>query len=129
VLDRRLLELDLVRARYGQVNSDPECTWLEVMSFPVPAGWSRTECWIGILIPPGYPVTPPDNFYMDDNVVLASGGQPGNASVGQVFIGRQCRVFSYHVEPGTWRPSAEAARGHNLMTFLAGVYGRLAEAN
>jgi Prokaryotic E2 family E len=129
LLARRQRELDLVRGRYGEVLADVDLTWLEVVRFPIPPGWTTSVGRVVVLIPPGYPATPPDNFYLEDAISLANGGVVGNASPGQVVLGRPWRLFSYHVEPGTWRPYAEAEKGHNLLTYLAGVEGRLMEAS
>lgn len=129
MLERRLRELELVRGRYGEVVTDSEVTWVEVARFPIPAGWTANVGRVVILIPPGYPLTPPDNFYLDDTIALENGGIVGNASPSQPLRGETWRLFSYHVEPNTWRPSAEAEQGHNLLTYLAGVEGRLMEAS
>jgi hypothetical protein len=82
-----------------------------------------------ILIPPGYPITPPDNFYTDNELRLSSGALPGNSNANTIQLERPWLQFSYHVESADWQPNSDLLQGHNLMTFLQGVAIRLSEAN
>jgi hypothetical protein len=122
-------ELKLVETRYGELEIGPNCDWFVIKRWRLGAGWNKNETPVLILIPPGYAVTPPDNFYTDNDLFLSSGGEPGNTSRGQTHAGRLWRQFSYHVEAGDWQPHADPLHGHNLLTFLAGVAKRLAEPN
>ena len=122
-------EVKLVEARYGELEIGPNLDWFIIKRWMLGAGWSKTGIAVLILIPPGYAVTPPDNFYTDDDLFLSGGGEPGSTTRGQTHAGRVWRQFSYHVEAGDWQPHADPIRGHNLLTFLAGVAKRLAEAN
>jgi hypothetical protein len=128
VIERRQQELELLREAYGAVQADPEITWVTISNFPLPEGWSHTTAKVMVLVPAGYPVTPPDNFYLEPGVTLARGVQPGNASPGQSVNGSPWTTFSYHVEPGTWHPSAQIGRGHDLFTYCQGITARLREA-
>ena len=93
---------------------------------PLPQGWSAEETPLLVLIPAGYPTTPPDNFYVRNDLTLAGGGEPGNAPKDQPQRNTTWRMFSWHVDE-TWQPSAAPARGDNLLTFLAGCEQRLSE--
>lgn len=120
-------EVDLVRHQYGAAEFDSAHGALLIPEFPLPSGWNRSETWVLILVPPGYPTTPPDNFYTDPGLRLASGSPPSNTSAGQRHAGRSCLMFSYHLESGDWWPGPEPDDGHNLLTFLAGVARRFEE--
>ena len=128
MVERKRQELELLRQKYGEVDSDAEVTWIRVLSFPLPPGWSHPVCQLIVTLPPGYPVTPPDNFYLEHGVTLASGAPPGNSSAGQPLNGSTWTIFSYHVEPATWRASSEIGHGHNLITYFEGIDNRLREA-
>jgi len=127
--DRLKHEMALVQARYGELEMSVSLDWFIIQRWRLGAGWNKEETPVLILIPPGHPVTPPDNFYTDNDLALSGGGEPGNSGRDQQHAGRKWRQFSFHVEAGDWQPHADPLQGHNLLTFLAGVGNRLAEAN
>ena len=130
MLERRHKELELVEAQYGELERAPDLSWFAIRRLPLPAGWSKIETSLLILLEPGYPETPPDNFYTDADLTLAGGGEPDAASGMLEHADQRWRVFSWHFEDTTeWQPHAELERGHNLLTYLLGVQQRLAEAN
>lgn len=101
-----------------------------ILRFTLVSGWSKTETAILVLLPPGYPETPPDNFHTDPDLTLEGGAEPGNATGMIDHAGLRWRQFSWHFEDTQeWQSHAEVERGHNLLTFLLGVQQRLAEAN
>jgi hypothetical protein len=122
-------ELELVEQRYGPLEIDEHLQWIVIPEYPLTGGWNRDTTWILILLPAGYPTTPPDNFYVDPELRLANGAQPSNTSGTQEHASRTCLLFSYHVESGEWQPEADLEQGHNLLTYLDGVAKRLSEAN
>lgn len=128
-MDRLKLEFDHIRAQHGEIEAAPDFSWFIIPGWSLVSGWNKTSTAVLILVPLGYPTTPPDNFYTDDNLRLSSGQLPSNASAGQSQVGRQWLQFSYHLEEGDWQPKADFLDGHNLLTFLIGVGRRLAEAN
>ena len=122
-------ELNLVRQKYGNIEVPQGGEWFIVKQWTLPPGWHKPSIRVLVLLPPGYPPSPPDNFYTDNDVRLANGGPPASTSANQVKAGQQWLQFSYHVDPAMWRPHADVRRGHNLLTYLDGVGGRLIEAN
>ncbi len=80
MLVRRQRELELVRQRYGELEQPDDCSWFVIRRWPLPAGWSKAETALLVLIPPGYPETPPDSFYTDVGLTLPGGGEPANAA-------------------------------------------------
>jgi hypothetical protein len=129
MIERRKNELALIEAEFGEIEIGVNLDWVIIKHWLLPEGWNKSETQVLVLIPPGYSVTPPDNFYTDNDLRLTDSRMPGNASANQPHLGRQWIQFSFHVEGGDWKPSAELLEGHNLMTFLEGVRGRLAEVS
>jgi hypothetical protein len=129
VIERRKIELALVEAKYGELEVGPNHDWFVVKRWKLVPGWNKAETQVLVLLPPGYPTTPADNFHTDADLRLANGSQPGSASSTYSHNGRQWSQFSYHVESGDWKPHADPLLGHNLLTFLEGVGKRLSEAN
>lgn len=127
--DRIRRELELVRQRFGELVVDPNLDWFVVCSMPLSGAWAKSSSRVLVLFPGGYPTTPPDNFYTDPDLRLATGALPGNVSENQQVAGATWLQFSYHVESADWRPEQDPADGHNLVTFLEGVRRRLEEPN
>jgi len=129
MIERRKEELRLVEAKYGELEVGPNFEWFSIKRWRLGAGWNVTDTPVLVLFPPGYPVTPPDNFYTRNDLSLAAGGEPGSTSRHITQAGRTWRQFSWHVEAGDWKPHAEIVKGHNMLTFLEGVGRRLSEAS
>ena len=128
--ERIAQELALVRARYGDVDHDPELTWFVIRKFPMPPGWSTDVTRLLILLPAGYPTTPPDNFYTHIDLRLANGGVAGNSSDANPLPDEPCLMFSFHVEDEhQWQANDDLTRGHTLLDYLDGVEARLQEAS
>jgi len=129
LLDRRRQEIELLRNKYGPLTYGESLDWVRFNEFPLSPGWNRIATSLLVFIPPGYPVTPPDNFYVASGLRTASENMPSNYSEGHSHLGEQWGQFSYHVETGEWRPAVNSFEGDNLLTFMLGVERRLKEAN
>ena len=123
--ERLKRELVLAAAVYGELEVAPDLRWFIIKKWLLVPGWNKEQTRVLILIPPGYAVIPPDNFYTDSDLAVKGGAQPGNTSAAQPISGQQWLQFSYHVEASDWQPE----NGHNLLTFLGGVDRRLTEAS
>src|SRR5262245_12842765 len=97
--DRIRREVALVKSAHGEVDVDPDLRWLVIRRWPLVAGWSKESTRLLVLIPSGYPVTAPDNFFTDPDLRLEGGGMPGNASEARQ-LEQAWLVFSYHLEGG-----------------------------
>src|SRR6266571_5933046 len=97
-------ELELVERELGELELGPSLDWFVVKRLPLGAGWNKAATQVLVLLPGGYPTTPPDNFYADPDLRLAGGAVPGNVSPDQQAVGRTWLLFSYHVESGDWQP-------------------------
>lgn len=122
-------ELELVVRSFGELAASPDLDWFVLNNLPLGQGWSKRTTRLLVLLPGGYPTTPPDNFYADADLRLASGGMPGSANPDQQAAGGSWLMFSYHVETADWTPAPNPEEGHNLVTFLDGVHSRLKEPN
>ncbi len=128
-VERIQQEVDMLNGDWCDIAVDQDLRWLVLENVPLPAGWNMSHTWVLILIPPGYPTTPPDNFYTDPALRLADGQQPAKTNLEQRQAERRCLMFSVHVEKGDWNPGASPADGHNLATFVSAALKRLAEVD
>lgn len=122
-------EIELLRRAGWTVEVGLGFQWIIVKAIPLPEGWNQADTDVLIKMRPGYPTTPPDNFYADGSLRLAEGDKPGNAPREETIDGQSWLLFSYHVEGGSWSPHAQVEEGHNLLTYLNAVIGRLGEAD
>ena len=130
MMARRKQEIDLLQAKYGEIEEGPNLAYVLFKQFKLPEGWDRKFTEVLVLIPAGYPMTPPDNFYVPQGLRLKNGATPSNYSEGQTQIGRQWGVFSVHIQNETWIPSSDLLEGDNLLTFMIVVVEkRLREIN
>jgi hypothetical protein len=95
----------------------------------LPAGWSHDRTDVLVAIPPNYPGGQPDNVCARPDLTLKDDRVPGNTQGIQNHAFRQWLQFSYHVEPGDWRPSASPSAGSNLVEYLTGALTRFDEAS
>lgn len=124
-LERRQQEIEFLRRKYGTVEHGLNFDWVLFNEFPLPPGWNRQTTELLVIIPPGYPTTPPDNFYVRNGLKLADGRMPSNYSENQTLLGTSWGQFSFHAQG--WNPSSDFKEGDNLTTFTIAVERRLQE--
>jgi hypothetical protein len=95
----------------------------------LPAGWSHERTHVAFIYPTNYPAGCPDNVLTRADLRLANGQQPGNNQGVHIYAGRQWLQLSWHIDADAWRPSATAAEGTNLVTYLIGALTRFDEAS
>ena len=127
MLERRKQEFELIRQKYGDIEIGPDMEWVLIKRYVLVPGWNKPEIAILQIIRPGYPKTPPDNFFTDSDLRLANGALPNRATPSNQ-LGREWLQFSYHIRDG-WKAHADLLQGHNLLTFLIGVEQRLSEVD
>jgi Prokaryotic E2 family E len=122
-------ELQLIAARYGEVESDQQDgAWVYVPEFPLPPGWSQDVVDVLIDIPygnPGYPRVPPEWFWID-KALTASDGRPINhfftqdssSYTDRQYLEKGWGHFCVHVT--AWRPAGglRLTEGHTLLSYL-----------
>ena len=126
-LERREREFELLKQKYGELEHGENLDWVQFKRFPMPPGWNREATELLVVIPPGYPATPPDNFFVRDGLRTAGGAAPGNYSEGQSVLGGTWAQFSYHAKE--WNPAPDPNVGDSILTFMIGVEARLREGN
>jgi hypothetical protein len=91
-----------------------------IPNFILPKGWNRVETTIRFLALANYPFANPDCFWADENLRLASGGEPENSASNAVPETRlgNLRWFSWHVQ-NNWNPSRDT-----LLSWIACIAGR-----
>ena len=129
MLERRLKEIDLLRKKYGELEHGANIEWVIFKSFKLSSGWNCEVTRLLIIVPPGYPMTPPDNFYVEPRLKLASGSGVANYSEPVSQLEQTWGQFSYHVDSSDWKATEDILSGHNLLTFMLGVEKRLSELN
>ena len=126
--ERLKQEIELVKKMYESVETDPECMWVIIKNIPLPHGWNCDQVDILIKIPSGYPATAPDNFSAESKLRLENGGRPNRAKNDEAVGGRDWIMFSFHFDSAEeWQPDADIEKGHNLLTYIEGIKGRLSE--
>ena len=126
-IERLRRELELLRKRYPRIEHGADLDWFRIGDFPLPQGWNRKSTDILVIVPPAYPATPPDNFFVTPGLCTASGAPPGNYSENQSVLGVTWAQFSFHADG--WSPTDDPLEGDSLATFMFAVERRLGEAN
>ena len=62
--DRLSSEFQLLCRRYGEMEHGENRDWVMFREFPLSPGWNVETTELLVVIPPGYPTTPPDNFFV-----------------------------------------------------------------
>jgi len=78
-----------------------------------PGRFDQAATDVLVKIPPGYPVTPLDMFWVCPPVRTAAGAIPPAADNYETHEGRTWQRFSRHLAGGAWRPGIDSLR-----TFL-----------
>lgn len=120
-------ELELLRKAYP--NAVYKDGWVMIADYPLPPGWSVAVTDVAFFIRPGYPGTHPYGIFVSEG--LTHSGQPPNnytcpSDPQPPFAGRW-GMFSWQPDDGVWSPAAEPAKGHNLLTWVAGFKKRFLE--
>ena len=124
--DRVRAEVDAMLSKFPACQHGERWDWVLVPEYGVPDGrFNKQRTKLLFIIPPGYPTTGPDDFFVDGDLRLKDGrtaegfNQGPNSSSGAAPIAGEWGWFSWH--PVSWRPAATIDGGDNLMTFLRGV--------
>jgi len=116
----------LVKPRYAEVQYGEAFDWVLIPAYPLETGmFNQATTKLLVRVPPGYPNTAPDDFFVDASLRLANGdpvpglNQGSNSSSGAAPVEGEWGWFSWH--PKEWRPAAKIGEGDNLLTFLRGA--------
>ncbi len=120
-------EIDLLKQKFTDLQSGQELNWVLIPEYPLPGLYNKSFTRLLWIIPPGYPQTAPDDFFVDGDLKLKNGNNPSsfnigpNSSSGPAPVPGNWGWFSWHPENEKWRPAAEIEKGDNLLTFLRAV--------
>jgi hypothetical protein len=126
--ERLRVELEQLRVRHPDLRFVAEGRWVQLPAYPVADEWTPSPMPVAFSVPIGYPGTPPDNFCVPAEARY--GGQTpnnwGQPSMPPPFPGSWMQ-FSWHVEAGDWKVTADPRTGGNLVVWVAGFAGRFRE--
>jgi hypothetical protein len=128
MITQRESEITLLKKKYGELEFGEYIDWILFKNIKIPGGWNMNQIDLLIVVPAGYPVTPPDNFYVPVGFRLSSGNTPANYSEPVQYLSKNWGQFSYHLE-GNWCPKNDITSGDNLQSFMLRVFDRLGELN
>jgi hypothetical protein len=142
-LRRIQYEVALAALRYSRTHSadfdDEAGSWVMIKDFPLPEGYNYETTDILVLLPPNYPQTPPDWFYVDDNLRLADGRRPSHVFYQQTTHDPNTRLVNRAEEKPpqmkgwtgcclhirSWQPAANPVEGHSLLSVCELIRGAL----
>lgn len=87
--------------------------YLVVPDFPLPGHWSQARVTLMVVLPNGYPMAPPDMFWVDPYLRLPNGAEAAGAQCVETHLGRQWQRFSWHYTDGqAWNPARSSLLSH-----------------
>jgi hypothetical protein len=126
--ERVIEEVKALQEKYPNLQHGANYDWVMIPNYRLPDGWNLKTTRLLFLIPNTYPLTPPDNFYVDSGIRRKDGGMPSGYTEGQsVAVPGRWSQFSWHSE--VWKPGPTSSGGDNLITFVRSVGVRLREVN
>ncbi len=126
---RELEEIELLRGHFPGLEYVEAGGWVRLPDVQRPSGWTPPVSDVAFQIPVGFPGTPPYGFCVPagirhNGVLPSSYAEP--AAPLPPFPGAWGK-FSWTHDGADWRPTANAAEGSNLVTWVRGIGVRLAE--
>jgi len=139
-IQRIAYEVALAASRYSHTKSaefdDEDGSWVVIKDFPLPPGYNYERTDVLVLLPPNYPQTPPDWFYVDDNLRLANGAEPDHVFYNDTLYDPNDELFGsappqmrgwtaccLHIR--SWKPAANPLNGHSLLSVCELIRGAL----
>jgi len=121
--NRMRSEIEFLRGKYPDLSHGAQFEWILIPQFPLPQNrFNQDHTQFLINIPPAYPATGPDNFFVERSIRLKNEGVPpglnlnNNSSSGPARVPGNWAWFSWH--PKVWHPKAKTSEGDNLYTFI-----------
>lgn len=97
--------------------------FLVVPDYPLPEGLSPRSVQLLVKLPPAFPDAAPDMFWLSPQIRTPAGTTPQGTSI-ENLLGAQWQRFSWHLNPGVWRPGISTLRD-----FMRCVRARLEKRN
>jgi len=124
-IEEFIIEVELLRLRYGEVGFDDLAKWVHILRFDLPRGWDRKTSGLLIEIPPVYPSTPPYDFFIDQEIRTKNGRTPGHYYPDCKYEKEGWAWLCLHIR--NWRPHPNVVDGDNLLTVTECIYTQLTE--
>lgn len=86
-------------------------TFLIVPDYALPEGLSPRSVQLLVKLPPAFPDAAPDMFWLSPDVRTPTGVVPQGTSI-ENMLGAQWQRFSWHLNPGAWRPGISTLRDY-----------------
>jgi hypothetical protein len=119
-------EIEMLKQSYPLLQHGDQLNWVLIPDFKLPPDrFNKTSTKILFTIPPGYPNTGPDNFFVDGDLRLKDGNKApafnegSQSSSGPALMAGEWGWFSWH--PQGWTPAATVEKGDNLVTFVKSI--------
>lgn len=122
-------ELELLRARYPDLEYKEDGRWVCIPTYLLPEGWNKASTDVAFQIPTGYPGTPPYGIYTPAGLMF-NGNRPDSykePSPNPPPFPGQWGIFSWAPANGQWRATADLATGSNLLNWVTGFADRFRE--
>jgi hypothetical protein len=120
---KALADFDALKARYpnATLTEFANGTALVAVETEIPAGWSASRVMLRFIMPNGYPVAPPDGFWVEPALTV-NGKQPRNSEATSQIpeAGMSRQRFSWHFDGGCWSPNRD-----NLLMWVRSCHERL----
>ena len=122
VTPKALADFEALRARHPSavLTEFKSGAAMVTLDYPLPNGWSAEKIVLRFIMPNGYPVAPPDGFWVEPDLQV-SGKNPHATTLGQQIpeAGMSKHRFSWHFDNGHW-----SANRDDLLTWLRSVQER-----
>ena len=115
--------IDVGSEKFRCVPQSDGWTFLIVSNFAVPSGYSLDKAELLIKLPPGFHDASPDMFWVTPHLKTAIGSAPQGTGL-ESLLGEQWQRFSWHLQPGAWRPGVSTLRD-----FMRCIYSRFEKNN
>lgn len=96
------------------VSSEANMLCVILEDFQLPLGYTDTKSDLLLRLSPGYPDVPPDMWWFDPPLKLASGGSIPATEHMESHLGRTWQRWSRHFNGGQWRSGIDS-----LESFIA----------
>lgn len=120
-----MVEVELLRLVYDQVDFDDLARWVHILEFDLPPGWDRETTGLLIEIPPAYPATPPCDFFIDQKLKTKDGRTPEHYYQDSKHKKQGWAWLCLHIKG--WEPRANVVDGDNLLKVAQCIYTQLTE--
>jgi hypothetical protein len=97
-------------------------SFLVISDYPLPEGYMPNRVELLVKLPPGFPDSAPDMFWVNPPV-RTSGGSLPRATTTERLLNADWQRFSWHMAAGAWKPGASELR--DFLRCIAARFLRL----